>query len=157
MPPLTRPTVTAALDGEVVVFLIGMRINSVLRVDQWWPILLAMSRMLREVSARPDLGLLGYESWIGRTTLMVQYWRSFEQLEHYAKAKDQAHLPAWAEFNRRTRATGHVGIWHETYRVRPGDVESIYANMPPFGLARATRTVPVAGALSTAIGRMRGG
>ena len=41
-----------------------------------------------------------------------------------------------------------TGIWHETYLVRAGDYEAIYGNMPPHGLGKATRLVPVAGASS---------
>lgn len=34
--------------------------------------------------------------------------------------------------------------WHETYLVRAGEYEAIYGNMPPFGLGRAGRLVPLA-------------
>ena len=47
---------------------------------------------------RPELGFLGGRTWFGRTIVMIQYWRSFEALESYAKARDRAHLPAWAAF-----------------------------------------------------------
>jgi hypothetical protein len=78
-------------------------------------------------------------------SLMVQYWRSFEHLERYATDPAHAHRPAWAAFNRALASSGDVGIWHETYRVRPGDYECIYNRMPAFGLARATRAVPATG------------
>jgi Domain of unknown function (DUF4188) len=48
---------------------------------------------------RPDLGFLHAESWFARTTIMVQYWRSMDQLLAYAKTRDAAHLPAWQAFN----------------------------------------------------------
>ncbi|MEV7185015.1 DUF4188 domain-containing protein [Kitasatospora sp. NPDC093102] len=38
---------------------------------------------------------------------------------------------------------GHVGLWHETYIVPPGGYESIYFDMPPFGLAAATGQLSV--------------
>src|SRR5208337_3720591 len=58
---------------------------------------------------------------LGLTTL-VQYWRSFDHLEAYARAPDKHHWPAWVEFNRRMKnSRGDVGIWHETYRVRAGE------------------------------------
>jgi len=85
---------------------------------------------------------------------MVQYWRSFELLETYAKNRDQEHLPAWKAFNQAVASNGDVGIWHETYRVRPGDFECVYNNMPLFGLAKATRAVPATGRLEFAPGRM---
>lgn len=145
---------TAQVDGEFVVFLIGMRINRAWKVHKWLPVAAAMPRMLRELHAEPDIGFLGAESWFGNPTILVQYWRSFEHLEAYAKHPDRAHRPAWAAFHRAVGSNGDVGIWHETYRIRPGDYECIYRNMPPFGLGRATRLVPAAGPRETAAGRM---
>jgi hypothetical protein len=145
---------TAALDGEVVVFLIGMRINHFWKVHKWWPVAMAMPRMVRELLAKPELGFLHAESWFGRTTIMVQYWKSFEALEAYAKNRDGEHLPAWAAFNRNVASNGDVGIWHETFVVRPGSHETFYNNMPPFGLARATRAVPISGRRESAAGRL---
>jgi len=84
----------------------------------------------------------------------VQYWRSFEHLERYAKDATHAHRPAWAMFNRTVASNGDVGIWHETYRVRPGDFECVYNNMPAFGLAAAARSVAASGPRESARGRM---
>jgi hypothetical protein len=39
--------------------------------------------------------------------------------------------------------SGDVGVYHETYRITPGQFESIYSNMPPMGLALAGRHVAV--------------
>jgi Domain of unknown function (DUF4188) len=148
--------VTAAVDGEVVVFLIGMRINKFWKVNKWLPVAMAMPRMVAELHANPSSGFLGAHQWFGITTVMVQYWRSFEDLEAYAKDRYQQHLPAWAAFNRAVGSGGDVGIWHETYRIRPGDYECIYNNMPPFGLAKATRLVPVGSHRESAVERLRG-
>jgi Domain of unknown function (DUF4188) len=145
---------TAQVEGEVVVFLIGMRINRIWKIHKWLPVAIAMPRMLRELRTAPDSGFLGVESWIGRTTIALQYWRTFEQLERYAKDSARLHRPAWAAFNRAVASNGDVGIWHETYRVRPGDFECIYNNMPPFGLAKATTAVSAKGRLETARARM---
>ena len=86
---------SAQLDGEFAIFLIGMRINRFWKIHQWLPVARAMPRMIQELRAQPDSGLLGYEMWFGRTTLMLQYWRSSEQLLAYAKNRDAAHLPAY--------------------------------------------------------------
>ena len=75
---------------------------------------------------------------------MLQYWRSFEQLEHFARDKDDPHLEAWRTFNRRVGTNGDVGIFHETYKVAADQYECIYANMPIMGLALAGSSVPVA-------------
>jgi len=154
MSSIVTDRVTVRIDDQVVVFLIGMRINRLWKVHKWWPVAAAMPRMLRELAGDPDSGFLGVESWFGNPTIALQYWRSFEHLERYAKDSARLHRPAWAAFNRAVAGNGDVGIWHETYRVRPGDYECIYNNMPPFGLARATRTVPARGRLDSASGRM---
>jgi hypothetical protein len=87
--------------------------------------------------------------------MTVQYWRSFEQLHAYAHAKDKEHLPAWAEFNRRVGGNGAVGIFHETYLVAEGQYESVYVNMPEFGLGEAGRVVPAVGRMQSAKARLR--
>lgn len=146
---------TAELNGEFVVFLIGMRINKPWRVDQWLPVAQAMPRMLRELAQNSDLGCLAIE---GGFPTLIQYWRSFEHLEAYAKSRDHAHLPAWAAFNRRIRQSrGAVGIWHETYKIAPGHHESIYYAMPAMGLGRAGRLVPVARGKASARQRLDAG
>jgi hypothetical protein len=145
---------TARSDAPFVVFLIGMRFNRLWKVHKWAPVLMAMPRMIAELERRPELGFLGADTWFGRTTLLVQYWRSFEHLEAYAKARDNAHLPAWTAFNRAVGGSGDVGIFHETYRVAPGDYETVYANMPPLLLGRAAGIAKAAGSRETARGRL---
>lgn len=147
--------VTAEIDGEVAVFLIGVRINRPWKIHKWLPVTLAMPRMLRELYADPNSGFLGAHFWLGLTTVILQYWRSFDHLERYAKDRSRQHLPAWTAFNRAVGSGGDVGIWHETYRIRPGDYECVYNNMPVFGLAKATKVVPVSGRRESAEGRMR--
>jgi hypothetical protein len=137
---------TALSDEPFVVFLIGFRVNRWLAVRSWTRVAAAMGPMLAELKRKPELGLLHVETFMyWRGVGMVQYWRSFEQLHAYAHARDAAHLPAWAEFNRRIGSNGVVGIWHETYMVAPGQYESIYANMPRFGLGGAGQHLPVTG------------
>jgi len=148
---------TAHLEGEFVVFLIGMRINQFWKVHKWWPVVRAMGRMLPELYRQPALGLLHHEMWFGRTLILVQYWRSMDQLMDYAKARDSQHLPAWQAFNKAVGTHGSVGIWHETYQAGPGTHENIYVNMPPFGMGKAGTLVPAKGGLQSARGRLGGG
>jgi Domain of unknown function (DUF4188) len=135
---------TGKMNGDFVVFLIGMRVNRWWKVHRWLRVAMAMPRMLRELGAKPELGLLGAEAWFGRTTIMVQYWRSLDALLDYAKSRDAVHLPAWREFNKAVGTNGDVGIWHETYRASPGTYESVYVNMPRFGLGKAGEVGPAA-------------
>ena len=145
---------TVIPDRPFVLFLIGMRVNQPWRVGQWWPVFRAMPRMLKELRDQPDLGLLGMETWFGRTTLMVQYWRDHESLQAYATGRDREHLPAWRDFNRRISGNGAVGIWHETYMVEPGRFEGIYGDMPPFGLGKVLPRLEATGEIAQAPGRL---
>lgn len=146
---------TAQSDEPFVVFLIGMRVNRLWALGKWTRVAAAMAPMLRELKRNPNLGLLHYEIFLyWRGVALVQYWRSFEQLHAYAHARDAAHLPAWAEFNRREGASGVVGIWHETYTVAPGQYECIYANMPRFGLAAGATHVQATGRFDSARSRI---
>lgn len=154
---ISKQRLTVTLDGDFVVFLVGMRINAPWKLHRWLPVARAMPRMLAELGERPELGLLGGEMWFGRTTLLLQYWRTLEQLLAYAKDPEAAHLPAWKAFNRGVASTGDVGVWHETFAVSAGNYESIYVNMPPFGLGRVGRLVPATGTLSFAHGRLQAG
>jgi hypothetical protein len=149
---------TAEIDDEAVVFLTGMRINKWWKLHLWLPIVFAAGKMQRDLLREPEHGMLGQHSWIGRTIILVQYWRSYEHLERWARAKSQRHLPAWLEFMKKIGLSGDVGIWHETYRITPGNYETIYTNMPAFGLAKATRAVPITSRIDSARARMdRGG
>lgn len=154
MAEIIQERMTAELEGEFCIFLIGMRINRLWKPHKWLPIMRAMSDMLKELKASPEAGFLGTEAWFGNPSIMVQYWRSFEALETYAKSPDHKHRPAWAAFNRKVASNGDVGIWHETYRVRAGDYECIYNNMPAFGLGRVGRMFPATGRRETAGGRL---
>ncbi|MFI1093063.1 DUF4188 domain-containing protein [Streptomyces sp. NPDC020917] len=138
---------TADTEGEVVVFLIGMRINHFWAPHRWLPVFTAMPRMLRELGRDKDAGLLSHVLLTGspRTYYVVQYWESKDKLYAYAADRDKLHRPAWAAFNRRARNGGRaVGVWHETYVVPAGGYEAIYYGMPPFGLAAAHGVVPLA-------------
>lgn len=130
--------VCAEIQGEFALFLIGVRVNRPFRLGAWLPVFRAMPRMLAELRDRPELGLLHGRTHLGfPNTMVVQYWRSFDLLQAYAAAGDRAHLPAWRAFNDAVGTGGDVGIWHETYLVRPGQAESIYVNMPPYGMGAA--------------------
>jgi len=148
---------TAQIDGDFAVFLIGMRINKPLKIHKWLPVASAMPRMLKELYTQPELGLMSHEMWFSRTLILVQYWRSLDALLAYAKAKDSQHLPAWKAFHQAIGTDGTVGIWHETYLAGPGRYENIYVNMPPFGLGKAGKLVEARSGLQSASGRLHGG
>lgn len=152
---ILRERLTATVEGEFVIFLIGMRFNNLLKIHKWLPIVRAMPRMIDELSRQPELGFIHAETWVARTTILVQYWQSMDQLLAYAKNKDAAHLPAWRAFNKSIGTDGSVGIWHETYSVSPGGHESMYVNMPPFGLGKVGKLERASGPNQFADGRLR--
>ena len=143
-------------EGDLTVFLIGMRINRPWRPDAWMPTLAAMGPMLAELAQDPDSGFLGYRTMLGaRGPVLVQYWRCTDDVYRYAGDREARHRPAWAAFNRRARKIpGAVGIWHETYEV--ARAETVYVDMPRTGLAAATGVRPVTGALDRAERRLAG-
>lgn len=146
---------TARIDGDFVVFMIGLRINKPWKIAKWLPAILAMPRMVKELEALPadQTGFLGHTGL--RPGLIVQYWRSFDHLEAYARARDHRHFPVWTAFNERMKnSRGDLGIWHETYLIPDGQYETIYSGMPAFGLGRAAQLVPVAGHRDTARSRL---
>jgi len=155
MTKLIPARMTAKLDGDFVVFLIGMRVNKWWKFWKWLPVASAMPRMLTELAKRPELGLLHARTVFGfPNILVIQYWRSFELLHAYASDRSLAHLPAWRDFNRKIASNGDVGIWHETYLVKDGAHESVYNNMPLWGLAAAGIQVPAEGSRKSAKGRL---
>lgn len=143
---------TAEMSGTFVVFLIGLRINRPWKIHKWLPVFFAMPRMLKELERRPLSGFLGHN---GSGMTMVQYWRSFEQLEAYARDHDGEHWPAWMDFNKKVgKSRGDVGIWHETYIIGPGHYEAIYSGMPPYGLGKVGNLVPASGMRERASDRL---
>lgn len=147
---------TAVVEGDFVIFMIGMRVNKPWKVWKWFPVFRAMGPMLAELSKDPESGLLAYRAHIGNPFApeIVQYWRSFEHLERFARAKDRTHHPAWVRFNKAVGTSGDVGIWHETYLVRAGEYEVVYNGVPPHGLGKVGRLVPAAGQHRFAAGRL---
>jgi hypothetical protein len=136
---------TAQIEGSFVVFLIGMRINKVWKIRQWLPAFMAMNGMLRSLFGDPQHGFLGARYGVmGRGPVLVQYWRSFDHLDRFAKDPQEPHLTAWRKFNREAARSGAAGIWHESYVVEAGAYECIYTNMPRVGLGRASELVPAA-------------
>lgn len=135
---------TADIDGDFVVFIIGARLNSKLHALRSLLDLggrRGMNHMLKYLTSHPEKGLLGYQS-AGLT--LIQYWRSFEHLEAFARDESDPHLAVWRSYWRRVGRSSRTGIWHETFLVRDGEYETIYGNMPPHGLAKASSLIPLA-------------
>lgn len=142
---------TAKTSEPFVVFLIGMRVNRWWRPDKWLPVFAAMTPMLTTLYSHPEKGFLhGELYWNLSGPVLIQYWRSFDDLENFARTPSDPHLKAWQAFNRAVGSGGTVGIWHETYRIQPDQYECVYGNMPAFGLGAALEHVAATGSRETA-------
>ncbi len=79
-------------------------------------------------------GLLNSESYA--ITLnhfgVLQYWRSFDELETWTHRPP--HSEWWRAAVERMRLKRDIGIYHETFLVRAADIESISKNCQPAGL-----------------------
>ena len=142
---------TAKAGEPFVVFLIGMRLNRWWRVDKWLPVFTAMVPMLTSLYTHPEKGFLHAELyWNLSGPVLIQYWHSFEELERFARQPSDPHLGPWKNYNQAIGTSGIVGVWHETYLINPNQYESVYANMPRFGLGAAVEHVEATGARETA-------
>ncbi|GLJ01640.1 hypothetical protein OAS1_08880 [Bacillus sp. YKCMOAS1] len=84
---------------------------------------------------------------------MIQYWKSTDDLLAYAKM--EKHLAAWKRFNQMARNNDAVGIYHETYQIQAGSYESVYVNMPSYGLSQARAPIPIGKGKQTAKERLK--
>jgi hypothetical protein len=155
MSAILRERLCAEADDQIVVFAIGMRINRLWKVWRWLPVFWAMAPMLRELMSDSGHGLLSTRTSFGwRQVTLLQHWRSVEALQAYAHAA--THLGAWQRFNAAIGTSGDVGIWHETYAVPQGHLESVYVNMPRYGLGIAGTLHPARGTRASAAKRLAG-
>src|SRR5690625_116551 len=132
---------TTENDSDLVVFLIGMRTNRRFAIHKWLPVFFAMTKMVKELyTYREELGFLSTEMYFGlHTTVMIQYWRSVDDLIAYAK--EEKHLNAWKNFNQKVKNNKAVGVYHETYEVKAGHYESVFRNMPKYGVGKAKKHI----------------
>lgn len=150
---------TVDTEDEVVIFLVGMTINRPWRVRAWWPAFTAMPRMLRALQSDPDSGLLATRLMFGRRgPTVLQYWRSIEDLDRFARGKGTEHTKAWSAFMKSAASKGtDVGLWHETYRTTSPMRENLYFSTGPLGFSEAVPGLhPVEVRERTAAGRFAG-
>ena len=129
-------------DEHFVVFIIGAKVRNPIRALKALPLLGEMNKMLADLSKDPDKGLLAYQRHGGPFGVIVQYWRSFDALEAFARDTEGRHAQVWRQWFRKAQhQNSAVGIWHETYTVQ--SYEAIYQNMPAIGLGKAGHVRPV--------------
>jgi len=104
MAPVIPSRMTAEIEGDFVVFLIGMRINKPWKIHKWLPVFLAMPRMLKELEAHRESGFLGHVMSLG---VIVQYWRSFEHLDRTRAVRTSSTgRPGWPSTSGQAIAAG---------------------------------------------------
>jgi len=142
-PTIHNGRFTTANDEEIVLFLLGIRVNKVRAVRSWLPVVRALKPMLRELSYAPDSGLLysRTQRYGWREVTLLQYWRSTDALLEFSHAA--MHRRAWRDFYKVAARGTDVGLWHETYVVPAGRYESIYGSVPRLGLAVAHGLTPI--------------
>lgn len=156
MTTILNERLCAEVPDRIVVFAIGMRINRLWKVWKWLPVFREMPRMLKEQAADPSIGVLSTRlTFSVRNIGVLQHWRSVEDLHAYAHGPGRLHLAAWKRFNARIGTSGDVGIWHETYEVPAGRMESVFVNMPAYGLGVAGKLFPAKGDRASATKRLR--
>ena len=134
----------ATYDGDIVIFLVGMRFLSWRALPTALQTFARMPQMLAELERDPSLGCLGSSvAFVAWGATITQYWRSSAALEDFARKKTGSHLAAWQWFNALGRTSHGVGVWHESYRVVTGASESMYVNMPRVGLAATSGHHPM--------------
>ena len=147
---------TAQIDGDFVVFLIGADLRDPEQAGPAGELLMAMIDMLGELEQDPTKGLLGYQVFGAIGGVIVQYWRSFEALESYAKNPDAKHAPVWRAWNRLGEdgtALGRASGMRPT-RSKPAATRRSTRTCPATGLQRAGEPVTVTEARLTARQRM---
>jgi len=146
---------SAELDGEFVVFLIGVRINRVWKIHKWLPIFKARKKMLHELMAHPETGCVSHYQSGG---IAILYWRTYEQLEYIARNPDKERWPAWASFHEKLdRSRGDVGVWREVYVIKPGQTEMVHGGTRALGLSKVGHRVPRSGANAQSVERVKTG
>jgi len=99
-------------------------------------------------------GLLGSESFtITRGHFgVLQYWRSFDALDAWSHRPP--HSEWWREAVDRMRRKHDLGVYHEVFRVPVANLESIYLDCEPAGMARFGKLGEPVGPMTTARGRL---
>jgi hypothetical protein len=99
-------------------------------------------------------GLLRSERFaVSRTHFgVLQYWRSFEDLEAWSHRPP--HSEWWRAAVERMRTRGDFGVYHETFLVPRDQIETIYMNCPPTGLAAFGTLGEAVGPQTTSRGRL---
>ena len=157
MAAIIRDKFTADVHEPFVFFMTGGHINNLLLVHKWLPVAWQFLRLVRYVLTHPETGCLGghvYLRVFPFGMMLHSYWRSFDDLEAFARSANQGHLSAWKHYMQHVAQNGAMAIYHEMYLTEPGKFEAVYGNSVPVGLSKAMGTAPIVGRHHNARGRI---
>lgn len=130
---------TSKPEEPFVVFIFGMRINNILLFWLWIPFLIRLIGMVSRLRKFRKSGMMNANLFFSGMGLgVMQYWESFDKLEDFAKDNNDIHMANHRKYKKSVGKAGLVGIWHETYLVEHDKFETMYFNIPKWGLAKAT-------------------
>ena len=146
----------ATREAPFAVFVFGMRLNRLRGLPRYLWGLRVLRRILRDLDAHPEHGLLAGRVYrAGRTLIAVQYWESFDALDAWARDHRLPPRKPWQRYLREALGDEAMGLWHETYLASPGSWEGVYVNMPPWGLAEGGEAVEMQATRGSARQRLR--
>ena len=147
MPEIFPGRWSADIEGDFVVFLIGMRVNRPWKLRKVAFMLGTMPKLLKELDADPVARLPGELAGAALADRadgdpVLALVRGARGLRRRADATRTCGSASSSS----CRLDGDIGIWHETFKVRAGEYESVYGGMPRFGLAAAAGHRPLGSA-----------
>ena len=146
----------ATREEPFALFLFGMRLNRLRGLPRYLWGLRVLRRVLRDLEAHPERGLLAGRVYrAGLTLVAVQYWESFDALDTWARDHRLPHRRPWQQYLREALDDDAMGLWHETYLASPGSWEGVYLNLPPWGLAAGVEAVEMQATRGSARERLR--
>lgn len=83
---------------------------------------------------------------------ILQYWRSFDDLEAWSHRPP--HAEWWRAAVERMRTRGDLGLYHETYLVPRDRIEAVFLECAPAGLAVFGVPGEAVGTMTTSRGRL---
>ena len=131
---------TSKPEESFVLFIFGMKINNPFFFWLWLPFNFIFLKMVRRLRKYKDAGMLNaHLFWFWGGVGVIQYWKSFDHLEKFARDKADMHMPNEKRYKKYIGKSGILGVWHETYLVDQDKFETMYFNMPMWGLSKASK------------------
>src|SRR3954466_8310789 len=104
MATIRREKITVQTDDPFLVFLVGMRVNKITAFRKAYFVASSFIGMQKQLEAHPEKGCLWVSLFfrpMACAATFISYWRLFDDLERFARGKQDIHLTAWQEFYKR--------------------------------------------------------